>query len=307
MTARARPVYWIDAFTDTPLEGNPCAVVFDAGDLPEERRLAFTRETRLSECAFLQSSEMADFGVRYYLATGEIKSAGHPTIATVTALLAAGEITAPAEIVLEVGAGPLPVSILENEEDGGPPWIEIRFPAPQFGRSYQPEDLAPLVSLDASEIVGAPQTTTIGGTPFAITVLTSDDALARAELDVDALRRAQADGVDFAEPYLVALGAKSAPPHVTTRLLLPPPNPPEDPFTGSAAACLGGYLWAHKLLDHEPPLFSVTVHQGAHMGRPSRAEVSLDLRFDPVANDWALDGAFVTGQGVVLMRGDVFL
>lgn len=54
---------WVDAFTDHRCGGNPYAVVFDADDADDAVRIAVTRETRLSECAFLEASDIADVGV----------------------------------------------------------------------------------------------------------------------------------------------------------------------------------------------------------------------------------------------------
>ncbi len=74
---------WIDAFTTHPFGGNACVVVHGADGLSIEQRLALVNETSLSECAYLVGSDVADFGVRYYVAHQEILMAGHPTIATV--------------------------------------------------------------------------------------------------------------------------------------------------------------------------------------------------------------------------------
>lgn len=83
-------------------------MVFDADHVPVEDRIAFTRETGLVECAFLVASDKADFGARYYMPTGEIPLAGHPTVATVTALTEDGRVdlsSGAARFTLEVGAG----------------------------------------------------------------------------------------------------------------------------------------------------------------------------------------------------------
>ena len=117
---------WVDAFTETRYGGNPCAVVFDADDISEEDRIAFTRETGLVECAFIQSSDTADFGARYYMPTGEIPMAGHPTVATVTALIEADliELASGAKTFsLEVGAGV--ISIEASPREGMPPLITM--------------------------------------------------------------------------------------------------------------------------------------------------------------------------------------
>ena len=78
---------WVDAFTSQTFGGNGCVVVHGAADISIADRLALVRETSLAECAYLIGSDVADFGVRYYLADKEIPMAGHPTIATVASLL----------------------------------------------------------------------------------------------------------------------------------------------------------------------------------------------------------------------------
>lgn len=40
MTAKVYDFAQVDAFTDKPLSGNPCAIVFDADDLTEAEMLA---------------------------------------------------------------------------------------------------------------------------------------------------------------------------------------------------------------------------------------------------------------------------
>lgn len=58
------PFDWVDAFCDAPFGGNGCVFVHGADGLSLEDRLALVRETSLSECAYLVSSEVADFGAR---------------------------------------------------------------------------------------------------------------------------------------------------------------------------------------------------------------------------------------------------
>ena len=101
---------WVDAFASEPLAGNGCAVVHDAGNLSDEICIKFVRETSLSECTFVEPSKKADVKVRYFLASGEIPFAGHPTIATVLSLLHQGKI-AGEPLTLETGAGIIPIRI----------------------------------------------------------------------------------------------------------------------------------------------------------------------------------------------------
>jgi trans-2,3-dihydro-3-hydroxyanthranilate isomerase len=291
-----RPVLWVDAFTETRFGGNPCAVVFDGDDVSVEDRLAFTRETRLSETAFLVASNKADFGARYYVASGEILMAGHPTIATVAALVDRGMVdlsAGTARFTLEVGAGVLPIEVVARE--GRPPLIAMTQPAPVFGRRYDRGEIAALVGLDAEDVAADPRTVSTG-TAFCITPLVSHEALARARLDIPALRRMR-ETVDFWEPFLCVTQGFTEAGDTAARLMLTPPEPPEDPFTGSATGCMAAYLWAEGLID--APRF--VAEQGHGMGRPGRAEV------EALGPPDGLTGVRVAGSAVVLMRGTVDL
>ena len=289
---------WVDAFTTSAFGGNACVVVHDADGLNAAERMALVRETSLSECAFLVGSELADFGARYYLTDKEILMAGHPTIAVGTSLLSRGLVElvdGRAEFTLEVGAGVLPIEVRDGPEGFV---ITMTQMAPVFGEAYEPAEIAGIYGLKAVDIRGTPQVVSTG-TPFVITVLHDKDALRRARLDPvrwSALNPPDKVREGLMEPFLVTLGGVSGG-DTFARLLLPAPLPPEDPFTGSATGCMAAYLWHHGLLD-SPRL---AAEQGHWMGRPGRAEVEV---LGPRA---APTGVRVSGQGRVLMRGELLL
>lgn len=289
-----KPVWWIDAFTETRFGGNPCAVVFDADDIPVEERIAFTRETGLVECAFVVRSDAADFGARYYMPTGEIPLAGHPTVATVTALIAAGLAPAAGAFTLEVGAGVMPIETTARE--GRPPLVAMTQPAPVFGRRYDAGAIAALYGLDAIDVVGTPQTVSTGS-PFLIARLGSMAALRAAKLDAAALAAFKAaEDADFMEPFLCVTRGATEDGDTFARLLLPPPFPPEDPFTGSATGCMAAWLFSQGWITRR-----FIAEQGHDLGRPGMAEVAL---IGPAA---AIEGVRVGGAGIVVMRGEVDL
>ncbi len=274
-------------------------MVFYADDIPVEQRIAFTRETRLSECAFLQGSDVADFGVRYYVASGEIKMAGHPTIATVTALIDAGLVTddgqSVSEFTVEVGAGVLPITVEWRGEE--PPMITMRQFAPEFGSEYQPADIAPLVGLEEDDFLAVPQTVSTG-TAFLICPLVSPDALRRARLEEDALAAFhEGRETDFFEPFLTTLAGATPDGDVFSRLMLTHPEPPEDPFTGSATGCMAAYLWSRGMI----PSPRFVAEQGHWMDRPGRAHVEV------LGPPDAIEGVLVSGTGRVLIRGHLEL
>lgn len=283
---------WVDAFAQAPMGGNPCAVVFDADEVPVETRIALVRETGLVECAYLVRSDKADFGARYYLATREILMAGHPTIATCRALEEAGLIEGREQITLEVGAGVLEIEIRRGD---GPTVFTMTQFAPEFGRQYDPAEIAALYGLDARDIVGTPRTVSTGSA-FCITVLRDHEALKRAKLDLDAFAAWQ-PASDCDEPFLCVTRGFTDAGDTSARLLLPPPMPAEDPFTGSATGAMAAYLWANGLI--EAPRF--VAEQGHWMGRPGRAEVEVLGPREAVA------GVRVGGAGAVLIDGRVRL
>lgn len=285
---------WVDAFTEVAMGGNPCAVVFDAAGIPPERRIAFTAETRLSECAFVVPSDKADFGARYYLATREIPMAGHPTIATCAALEAEGLLAGREAFTLEVGGGVLPIAVTRRA--GRPTLFTMTQMTPRFGREYEAGQIARLVGLGNDDIAAVPQTVSVGGTAFCITLLKDASALRRARLDADRLFRMKGQA-DFEEPFLCVLGGATAAGDTFARLLLPPPLPPEDPFTGSATGCMAAFLWQQGRL--RSPRF--TAEQGHWMDRPGSAEVEVLGPRDHIT------GVRVGGAGVVLIEGRVAL
>ncbi len=103
-----RPFREVDVFTETPLGGNPVAVVLDSGGLSTSEMQRFANWTNLSETTFVlpPSSEQADYQVRIFTPSRELPFAGHPTLGTCHAWLEAGGKPALPEVfVQECGAG----------------------------------------------------------------------------------------------------------------------------------------------------------------------------------------------------------
>lgn len=284
---------WVDAFSDVAFGGNGCAVVHGGAALPDEVCLAYVRETSLVECTYTGPSDLADIRVRYFLATREIPFAGHPTIATVAALKARGYMTGD-RIVLETGAGLVPVTLTE---DG---LFEMTQIAPRFGLRPDPALVARAIGLPEAAIAAPPQFVSTG-LPFCITLLRDHADLRQARLDAEGLRDLAAlqgfDGSDMAEPFLVTLKGATEAGQTFSRLLLAPPSPPEDPFTGSATGAMASYLWHNGLLDAS----GFVAEQGHWMGRPGKARVSR------VGSADQIEGVRVAGAGYVLMSGTVYL
>jgi PhzF family phenazine biosynthesis protein len=82
----------LDVFADTPLKGNPLAVVLDAQGLDDAAMRDFARWTDLAETTFVlpPTTPEADYRVRIFTPDRELPFAGHPTLGTCHAWLQAG-------------------------------------------------------------------------------------------------------------------------------------------------------------------------------------------------------------------------
>ncbi|MGL6111658.1 MAG: PhzF family phenazine biosynthesis protein [Rubrivivax sp.] len=95
-------------FTAVALRGNPLAVVHEAQGLDDARMAAFARWTNLSETTFLlpPTDAQADYRVRIFTPGGELPFAGHPTLGSCHAWLAAGgQPRQPGVVVQQCGVG----------------------------------------------------------------------------------------------------------------------------------------------------------------------------------------------------------
>lgn len=111
-------LYQVDAFTTFPLGGNPCAILFDCAELDESAMLAIAKEMNLSETSFVWQKPDGYFRARYFTPTEEIPLAGHPTVATVYALIESGRLSLPDDylkIPLELRDGPVDVEIFAGD------------------------------------------------------------------------------------------------------------------------------------------------------------------------------------------------
>ncbi|MDG1471998.1 MAG: PhzF family phenazine biosynthesis protein [Ascidiaceihabitans sp.] len=283
---------WVDAFTDQAFGGNGCAVVHGGAGLSTQICMAYVRETSLVECTFTGPSDVADVRVRYFLASREIPFAGHPTLATVVAMRHRGLIE-DGPLVLETMAGLVPVIV------NGTHVTMTQIP-PEFGAEVPREIVAEVGGIDADDILFAPQVVSTG-LPFCVTVVKSREVLEKVALNVDAFKKYSAflgqNTIDIMEPFWVTLTGATQAGDTSARLLLAPPSPAEDPFTGSATGAMASYLWAKDAI--ETPAF--IAEQGHSMGRPGQAQVKVLGPRD------AITGVDVGGSGFVLMSGQVYL
>ena len=249
----------VDVFTATPLLGNPLAVVHGADALSDARMQALARWTNLSETSFLlkPADARADYRLRIFTPTRELPFAGHPTLGSCHAWLAAGGRPQGEHVVQECGAG-----LVRIRRDG----TRLAFAAPPLRRSgvVAPEVLAqisrglhlPLSAIHASQWVD-------NGPGWVAVMLGSRKELLAIDPDYTAVQ-----GLELG----VVAPCEGGEAQFEVRALIPTPTGGyEDPVTGSLNAGLAQWLIGAQLA----PAHYVA-SQGTRLGRAGRVHVDQD-------------------------------
>lgn len=138
----------VDVFGNGALSGNPLAVVHGADGMDAAAMLRLTQWLGFSETTFLlpPTEAGADYRVRIFYPAGELPFAGHPTLGSAYAWLAAGgKPRREGVVVQQCGAG-----LVEVRVDGD----NLAFAAPPFTR-YGPLNAQELAA--AARIAGVDQ------------------------------------------------------------------------------------------------------------------------------------------------------
>ena len=290
---RIFPFMQVDAFTSTPLHGNPCAVILDADPLTGDEMQAIAREQNLSETAFVLHSDVADVRARYFTPLSEIPLAGHPTIATIHALVESNRLDAQppkSTIQLELQAGVIPVDI-ENRGDTGQQIVMTQL-QPVFSPPVAAEDVCMAFGIHTADLhPGLPVQVVSTGTPQLMVCVQDTSALRNLALQYDRLA-ALGQKIGFFSAHLFCVGHDGC--STFARHFAPEF---EDPFTGSATGAMGAFLWRYELI--ATPTF--TAHQGDWMHRPGRAQVEI------IGPPRHIESVKVGGQAVTVIQGELTL
>lgn len=265
-------IIYMDAFTSEPFSGNPCAVLPEAEGLTDHQMQKIASETNLSETAFVFRSASSGVRVRYFMPRKEIPFAGHPTIATAMMLAQEGMIHTERPVVaidFEFNIGVLPVEV-HMDADGKPCHAVMTQQKPSFGRVVQREDLTGCFGLDKKDFIDeAPSQVVSTGVPFLMVPVTGMGVLKNVQVNPPRLQSlVKRIGIDAVYMFCLEGFAQDTDAHAR---LFSSMAGSEDPFTGSAAGCMGAYMAHHGL--HSGKLF--TVEQGHIIGRPGRGTVEV--------------------------------
>ncbi len=260
----------VDVFTTVAYAGNPVAVVLDSEGLDRGTMQRFARWTNLSETTFLLPPQdtSADYGLRIFTPVGELPFAGHPTLGSAHAWLAAGGVAGGADVLVqECGAG-----LVRVKRSGA----GLAFAAPSLLRSGPVSaqlvaHLTDVLNLDPTDVV---DTQWVDNGPGWVGVLLDSAeavlALRPGEVDLD---------VGVVGPY-----PPGSPEAFEVRAFSPVDGRTvEDPVTGSLNASLAGWL-----LESGRASTPYVTRQGTALGRLGRVHLTADT-----------DGTLWTGGGTV--------
>ena len=252
----------LDVFTTVPLRGNPLAVVHDAQGLTDAQMAAMARWTNLSETTFLLPPDdpEADYRVRIFTPGGELPFAGHPTLGSCHAWLAAGGVPRDAAVVVQqCGVGRVRV-----RRDATPDGQRLAFAAPALRRTGPVE---PTLRAQAVAALGLADAQVLrlewidNGPGWMAAQLADADTVLALRPDFGAMRGLKL-GVVGPHPA----GSEC---QFEVRAFVPGLGVPEDPVTGSLNAGLAQWLIGAGLAPER-----YTAAQGAALGRAGRVHVA---------------------------------
>jgi trans-2,3-dihydro-3-hydroxyanthranilate isomerase len=263
--------YTLDVFTNNRFEGNPLAVFTDGDGLSVDQMLAIAREMNLSETVFVQkpTEEEALARLRIFTTKEELKLAGHPVIGTWFLLAELGVVPAQdggVHILQETGAGVLPVEI--RFKDGRPQRVTMTQKEAIFKPAkINKKKLASALGISPKDFDPKLEPEIVSTGIFNLMVpLRSRAALGKIVMNMTELQRLQGKNATMAYCFALSGNGKAF-----SRGMLPW-ELYEDAATGSAAGSLGAYLVRNGKL---APGHTLSILQGAEMGRPSQIEVEV--------------------------------
>lgn len=273
----------VDAFSSTPLQGNPVAVFFDADDLRPEQMQSIAAEMNLSEVTFVLSpgDADADAAIRIFTPVNELPFAGHPLLGTAAAIAAQ---TGKQHLRLRTAAGIIPLEVTTR---GAGQHVSMLQPLPTWSGYQDSQALLAALGLIASSTPvevyrNGPRHVFVGvDSVQELSAIQPDHAALRSHLDVAVNCFAPADD------------------HWRTRMFSPAYGVTEDAATGSAAGPLAIHLSRHDLIRANT---QIEIHQGVELGRNAVMFATAST-----ALDGSLESIQVSGEAVTVAEGRLFI
>ncbi len=290
----------MDAFTDTPLTGNPAGVVQEASGLTDQQMGAIASEMAVPATAFIlpPSTAAAHVRIRVYTPQVEIPLSGHAMVASFHALAEDGalgmEEPGTYNFDIEAKSGILPVRV-EKHPDATECFFGL--PIPEFIRAGQ-------FKLDAMRILNVAledfenrMPIVVAGTLFV--PIRRLHTIFSMKPNFFAMSQFLANKI-LAGLCAFTLETVDRTSAVHSRYFTPTAGLNEDPVTGAVNGPLGVYLFERGELQAVDGAVTLTGEQGDVIGRKGRVAVRLSVQGSEVVS------LEVGGRAVTSFKGEMF-
>lgn len=268
----------VDAFTDTPLSGNPAGVVLNADGLTDTAMQTIAREMSLSETAFVlpASTDEADLRIRWFTPQVEVPLCGHATIATFHALAEESMygMMGPGQyhFRLETRSGTLPVTV-EKYETGCR--VMFGLVIPQFHRAGQYKlDMLRILNISLDDFENRLPIVTDGNLYVPVRRLHTIFSMRPNFFAMSQFLTNR----NLAGLCVFTTETVDRTSGVHSRFFAPTLGINEDPVTGSANGPLGAYLWEHQRMEPVGDTVAIVGEQGDEIGRKGRVLIHLKVK-----------------------------
>jgi trans-2,3-dihydro-3-hydroxyanthranilate isomerase len=264
MSARGSIFHIVDVFGKGKYSGNQLAVVRLKHPVADSEMQKIAAEFNFAETTFVleEKGNRSVFAVRIFTPRKEIPFAGHPTLGTAHVIrnkILAGN---PERVTLSLAMGRIPVDF---QEGAGLAWMKQNRPV--FGKTHSAGAVSRIIGLRSEDMdQDFPVQEVSTGLPFLLVPVLSLKAVRRAGLD-SAAYRGYFKGKPELPLFIFTRETVDKANDIHARMFAPAFGIPEDPATGSAAGCLGGYILKTGYL--KGGSIDISVEQGYEMGRKS--------------------------------------
>ena len=274
----AHRFFQIDVFSPSAGMGNPLAVVFDAEALDSAQMQAIASWTNLAETTFLlpPTTPEADYRVRIFTTRQEIAFAGHPSIGSAHAVLAAGLVKPDASrLIQECQAGLLPIRVANQ---AGLSTLSVRVPRSRIVRYADASDVLLQRALAGRARAGLAPALVEGGRRWWLAELADEDQVRQMQPDLAAIRGLAEQTKSLG--LCVFARSPGQAHHLVVRAFPLGVGIDEDPASGAANAAIAAFLDEAEALGGLGN--SYVVSQGREMAR----DAQLLLHIDPEHHVW---------------------
>lgn len=278
----------IDAFTDIPFNGNSAGVVY-SDELNKEEMQLIAREINVSETAFISKSQGADFNLKWFTPSVEVKLCGHATIASVHYLVQKAMIKNNSSVTFNTLSGILKCSAVNGV-------YSLKLPVPKLS-VFEGDKKDIINALGGDKIINTEKFPFIlddGG--YLYIYASSLNELINIKPDYKALLDLSSSGKGFDAITLFTLETMEKENDAHLRFFAPYYGINEDPVTGSANGPLLLVLRHLGLIEENTEGKTFTFEQGDAIGRKGRINVS----YSPSKNE-----LIISGRAVTVLRGEM--